>query len=439
MLDQMLVTLMEGAFVCVGFPYVVKLCRNVYGSWLKGTDMHFCRPAIQSKVPNLDTTEGMVVTAGQVLSTTTINGLKPHVENYISPIHFQSYWQFFSNHSGANTLQTFWGSSFGETKLENSVQKSMQHRSKKTEATNMAACPLKKVKDFYCQFKSSSNFPACPEGEQHCNLMEISNISMRDDILYKDFSEAQTERESKEASFLVFPDVMCEDSDDKDELNLFVNDCIYNEDGQLVRMFICFGIEQSDTSSVLPSSDSGCTDWDSDCEDFVIFDSSFTGEGNCCTRFDFVCDQYELPTKSETVLQSPKMYCEVSVKDSVDIKLDLVIQEMVRPNEYYTSEKLIPNRASCEETEIKSNKDFISRNIAGQTVSGNKKKKRVCFKPDNELTVTHPLIVWSFAYKQARKGSWEMEALDRLRFQKRIRELDEILTPVLLAKIGNAI
>lgn len=36
MLDQMVVTLMEGAFVCVGFPYVAKLCRNVLDSLLKG-------------------------------------------------------------------------------------------------------------------------------------------------------------------------------------------------------------------------------------------------------------------------------------------------------------------------------------------------------------------------------------------------------------------
>ena len=88
---------------------------------------------------------------------------------------------------------------------------------------------------------------------------------------------------------------------------------------------------------------------------------------------------------------------------------------------------------------MKSNKDLISRNIPGQTVSDNKKKKKVCFKPDDELTVTHPMIVWSFAYKQARKGTWETEQLDRLRFQKRIKELDKILTPVLLVKIGNAV
>lgn len=31
-----MVTLMEGAFVCVGFPYVAKLCRNVLDSLLKG-------------------------------------------------------------------------------------------------------------------------------------------------------------------------------------------------------------------------------------------------------------------------------------------------------------------------------------------------------------------------------------------------------------------
>lgn len=434
-----MVTLMEGAFVCVGFPYVAKLCRNVLDSLLKGPYLPFCRPAVQNKVLHQNTTERMGVT-GQVLSTNVLIGLKPQTENYISPLHFQSCWQFYPNHSGTNTLQTFWGSSIGETKLENSTQV-MQHRSKNCEEMNMAACQLNRLKDFYGHFRSSSGFPACLESEQHCNPMEISHNVMQDDILKKDCNEAQTERGCSVVSFLMFPDAKCKDDDDKDQLDLPVNDCVYNADGQLVRMFICFGTEQSDTSSVALSSDSGCTDWDSDSEDFIIFDNSFTGEGNCCTRIDFVCGQHELPKEGETksVLQSPRMYCEVSVVESVDIKLDFLIQEMVPPNLHYASEKLTSQRESCEETEMKSNKDFISRNIPGQTVSDNKKKKKVCFKPDDELTVTHPMIVWSFAYKQARKGTWETEQLDRLRFQKRIKELDKILTPVLLAKIGNAV
>ena len=49
------------------------------------------------------------------------------------------------------------------------------------------------------------------------------------------------------------------------------------------------------------------------------------------------------------------------------------------------------------------------------------------------------MFVWNFAYKQARKGTWEADALDRLRFQKRVKELDQILTPVLLAKWKKAV
>ena len=35
-------TLVEGAVICVGVPYVVKLCKNVFGSLLKGKlSLHF--------------------------------------------------------------------------------------------------------------------------------------------------------------------------------------------------------------------------------------------------------------------------------------------------------------------------------------------------------------------------------------------------------------
>lgn len=36
MLEQMLMTLMEGAVICVGAPYILKLCKNVFDPWLSG-------------------------------------------------------------------------------------------------------------------------------------------------------------------------------------------------------------------------------------------------------------------------------------------------------------------------------------------------------------------------------------------------------------------
>lgn len=37
---------------------------------------------------------------------------------------------------------------------------------------------------------------------------------------------------------------------------------------------------------------------------------------------------------------------------------------------------------------------------------------------------------WDFAYRQARKGEWEMAARDRERFKKRIHETEDVLSIV---------
>lgn len=57
--------------------------------------------------------------------------------------------------------------------------------------------------------------------------------------------------------------------------------------------------------------------------------------------------------------------------------------------------------------------------------------KKVRFAKD--LCEVHPMVQWSFAYKAARKGPWEVYARDRDRFKNRIRclgnKLNEILKP----------
>lgn len=45
--------------------------------------------------------------------------------------------------------------------------------------------------------------------------------------------------------------------------------------------------------------------------------------------------------------------------------------------------------------------------------------------------VTHCMVVWTFAYKQARKGEWERYACDRIRFRCRIDVCNHIIAPVL--------
>ena len=48
-------------------------------------------------------------------------------------------------------------------------------------------------------------------------------------------------------------------------------------------------------------------------------------------------------------------------------------------------------------------------------------KKNVTF---NDYVNIHPMIVWSFAYRQHRKTYWEFVAVDRWRFRRRINKFE---------------
>ncbi|XP_052860308.1 uncharacterized protein LOC128267503 [Anopheles cruzii] len=54
------------------------------------------------------------------------------------------------------------------------------------------------------------------------------------------------------------------------------------------------------------------------------------------------------------------------------------------------------------------------------------RKVRFCINP-----VVHVMRAWDFAYRQARKGEWEMAARDRERFRKHIADLEPVLGPAL--------
>lgn len=45
------------------------------------------------------------------------------------------------------------------------------------------------------------------------------------------------------------------------------------------------------------------------------------------------------------------------------------------------------------------------------------------------------IFTWSFAHRVARKGAWHFEAVDRMRFHRRIEQTQNILDPVLLRHI----
>ena len=62
------------------------------------------------------------------------------------------------------------------------------------------------------------------------------------------------------------------------------------------------------------------------------------------------------------------------------------------------------------------------------------KKKKVTF--DDHVQIKY-MFAWSTAYKLARLSPWVMEAVDRFRFEQRIKEIDVILAPVLKNMINK--
>jgi len=360
-------------------------------------DLHFWRCAVINK-PSSSKPAGDIVETEQVKSTALVQRHCGFVLNHSYNVHL-----WCQNLISGEKLEKY------QLKQSPPI---LIHSVKGRGLENMSL-PYSKLEDLYHRFKQDSIFSA---HVQKSPCWKISHDILKDKLGYSKNSQTVMKEDCKVQSLEKTPSDMC------DMVKLTsVRDCVFNKKGQLVRMFICFDDdEHSDTSSVASSSDSDCETCDSDCEDFIVFENSCTGENQHCTKFDFVCETSELhkETCTRSVVLTSNLYCEVSLMASFDTKLDSFVQEILQPNLHCT----------CDEV------TFVSTNTADETVSKEKKKKKVQFMPDHQLAIVHPMIVWNFAYKQARKGTWEADALDRLRFQKRVEELSEILTPVLLAK-----
>lgn len=85
-----------------------------------------------------------------------------------------------------------------------------------------------------------------------------------------------------------------------------------------------------------------------------------------------------------------------------------------------------------DETDTECSSTHKKRQNGAQSINVElrKKKKRVKF---NLCPIVHEIRAWKFAYQQARKGHWHQIGWDRERFQKRINDLGEIVTPILIA------
>jgi hypothetical protein len=67
---------------------------------------------------------------------------------------------------------------------------------------------------------------------------------------------------------------------------------------------------------------------------------------------------------------------------------------------------------------------------------GNIMKNTVTFSDNVQV---FNMVVWNFAYRQARKNEYYKHYLDRLRFEKRIKICENIISKVLDVKHRNAI
>lgn len=360
-----------------------------------------------------------------------------HSESSLSKSLIERHYGFVSNHPSSTQHKYVWCHSVvNKTKsdrdqLECSDPLLMDSINGREFVNRSLPCNIRK--DLYYHFKQDSNICAGTQSSHCWNLAKVSDNILKEKFVCFDKSETVMEEDLKVQSLSEkFPNDAC----DMDDM-ISISDCVYNHKGQLVQMFICFDTEHSDTSSVVSSSDSDCNSWDSDCDDFIVFENSCADENQDCSRFDFVCEtcKFHRENYTKSAILTSDVYCEVKKMETFDYRLDSLVQEFLQPNLHYSCDEFIFNIASYKEgEECKASEDFISTKTT-QSGSKQKREKKVQFLPDHQLAVVHPMVVWNFAYRKARKGTWEADALDRLRFQKRVKELDEILSPVLLAKI----
>ena len=66
-------------------------------------------------------------------------------------------------------------------------------------------------------------------------------------------------------------------------------------------------------------------------------------------------------------------------------------------------------------------------------------KKQSKYVTFNDIPKVYVMVTWNYAYRQYRKPFWEIHAIDRMRFLRRIHKFEKLYIETCLTKINKYI
>ena len=185
-----------------------------------------------------------------------------------------------------------------------------------------------------------------------------------------------------------------------------VSDCIYDNQGRLIRMTVHLLSAESDISS--SCSDDVTEDvfelnWQSGEEDNdESLDRNICYGDDCLSDDSDICIAFEEPCLGQNSCELMSVYLETPI---------------------------------CDINNGSQGVDVIFNDFDDKRDCNTSSRKRVSFRSD--LTEVHQIIAWKYAYHAARKGPRERAAADRAHFKQRIMEVETILAPTLQKQLNN--
>lgn len=159
----------------------------------------------------------------------------------------------------------------------------------------------------------------------------------------------------------------------------------------------------------------------------------------CCNDGTSLCDEDFIVFEEQMFDEEEDFY--VAASDCAQMDSRKCLKESseelrcsIDSNNFLQSERccdLVSRK--CDETCIAKTTDIKQKNVS------NEKPRKVRFQTDVNLVVIHHMKYWDFAYREARKGPWELAAADRCRFARRIKDLDLVISPCLQRKLESKV